>query len=359
MSDNIQIHGNFDGGNPQDTDAIIQTGGNAFTVRPFSEDGDANYKFRLDIKAINRSRFTHNIDLRIDWQEPRFNHLRDYVYLKNLSERDWTRHPLIAGTEDTAGSITLKPGETHITLNPSYNYADYLDLVNRIPMEGPVIKELVGKTSENRELWALKTRGTGSAVKKRIMLVARIHPYETAGSYCVEGIFGYLLRAAKDKSVQLTRLRNKEICIIPMANPDGVYNGLCKLTRLKGEDFSKSLNIEDRTTLLLMRAIDDFQPDTYCEFHNWMLPSFDGIYYLGRLQAWRFIKRIPSQKKFQKKWRFFVRRWLFPTAAHGFKKYCRERFGSTSLCVEYPWYLRSTEDMRMLGAQTLGSLCRL
>jgi hypothetical protein len=194
----------------------------------------------------------------------------------------------------------------------------------------------------------------GSAVNKRIMLVARVHPYETAGSYCVEGIVDYLLRS--DKSVQSTRLRNKEVCIVPMANPDGVYKGLCKLTGLLGTDFSKIVDLEDPTTLLIKKAIDEFKPNVYCEFHNWMLPKWDGIYYLSRLKAWRFKSKIPSQKRFEKKWRVFVRRGWLQTPAHGFKKYCGEKLDCTSLCVEYPWYLRSTDDMRRLGVQTLESL---
>jgi hypothetical protein len=59
---------------------------------------------------------------------------------------------LNAGKDDTAGKIELKPGETHITLNPKYDYADHLDLVSRIPRKGLVIKELVGKTTEEREI---------------------------------------------------------------------------------------------------------------------------------------------------------------------------------------------------------------
>lgn len=357
MADYFEITGNFDGGNPKDPKRIIQTGLNSFEIFPFSEDNDPNYKFRLDIKAVNRSSSEHHVDLHIDWQESRFNHLRNYVYLKNNSDGEWSRLTLAAGTADTSGRIGLKPGESHITLNPKYDYADYIDLVSRVPQKGCLVKELLGRTPEKREIWTLKTRNSGDVAKKRIMLVARIHPYETAGSYCTEGIVDHFLNSGK--STKYTWTRNCEVCIIPMANPDGVYNGLCKLTRLKGTDFSKIIDFEDPITLLVKKAIDNFKPDIYCEFHNWMLPELDGIYYLSRLQAWRFKKNIPSQKRFQKRWRVFVKNGLFATEAHGFKKYCREKYGSISMCVEYPWYLRDTTDMKVIGVQTLNSLVRL
>jgi len=357
MADYFEITGNFDGGNPKDQKRIIQTGLNSFDIAPFSEDGDPNYKFRLDIKVVNRSSSEQHVNLHIKWREPRFNHLRNFVYLKNDSDGGWSRLTLAAGIDDTTGRIRLKPGETHITLNPKYDYADYIDLVSRVPQEGGVVKELVGRTPEKREIWALKTRNSGDAAKKRIMLVARIHPYETSGSYCTEGIVDHLLNSGK--SINYTLTRNCEICIIPMANPDGVYNGLCKLTCVKGTDFSKILDFENPITLLMKKAIDDFKPDIYCEFHNWMLSELDGIYYLNRLQAWRFKKNMPSQKRFQKRWRVFVKNGWLATEAHGFKKYCREKFGSIGMCVEYPWYRRNASDMKRLGIQTLESLCRL
>ena len=60
MANKIQITGDFDGGNPKDPNSIIQTDSNSFTITPYSEDDDPNYKFRLDIKVFNHSSDTAN-----------------------------------------------------------------------------------------------------------------------------------------------------------------------------------------------------------------------------------------------------------------------------------------------------------
>ena len=178
---NIQILGNFDGGNPKDPASIIQTGSHSFTVIPFSEDNDPNYKFRLDIKVLNHSVDTIKLDLTIDWQETKFNPLRDYVYLKHVSDQDWMYVPMRVNGSKTEGQIDLRPGETYVGLHPKYSYGDYLRFVSAIEESELIKKEKIGLSAEGREIWMIKINSDG-AIRQRekpIMIVARIHPYET------------------------------------------------------------------------------------------------------------------------------------------------------------------------------------
>ena len=191
MRDTIQITGNFDGGNPKDPDSIIQTGPNSFTVIPFSEDNDPNYKFRLDIKVFNHTADIIKSDLSIDWQEPKFNPLRDYVYLKHVSDPDWTYVPMRVNGSKTEGQINFRPGETYVCLHPKYSYGDYLRFVSAIEESELIKKEKIGLSAEGREIWMVKIGGEIEHARKKIMLVSRIHPYETAGSYCIEGIVNH------------------------------------------------------------------------------------------------------------------------------------------------------------------------
>ena len=375
MCDTIQITGSFDGGNPKDPDSIIQTGPNSFTVIPFSEDNDPNYKFRLDIKVFNHTADIIKSNLSIDWQEPKFNPLRDYVYLKQASDPDWTYVPMRVNGTKTEGQLNFRPGETYVCLHPKYSYGDYLRFVSALEESELIKKEKIGLSAEGREIWMVKINSDGSYGngKKPIMIVARVHPYETSGSYCIEGIINHYLKTLSPFPFHISPIYKNlspftfhlsptyhlsPIYLIPMANPDGVFNGFCKRTGRNGLDVSKVLDFNDPTTATIRKGVDAVRPNIYCEFHNWMFKNTDGIYYLNRLQAWRFKRMFPSQKRFGKRWRTLYRMFFRKTAPVGFKKYCLEKFHSICIALEFPWFRRSADDMRRIGVHTAHTLAK-
>ena len=357
MSDCIHVIGDFDGGNPKDPNSIIQGDSDTFTIYPYSEDNDPNYKFRLDVQANNDVRETKRLHLFIEWKEPQFNHLRNYIYAKHEEEVDWTLYPMSVEDTGTWGDIDVEPGITHLCMHPKYNYQDYINFINKIPSNGIIKKELIGKTPEGRDLWLLKISNENPVPKKKILFVSRIHPYETSGSYCAEGITDYFLNEYQESSSDM--LSNAAIYLLPMANPDGVYNGLCKLTAPDGIDLSKQVDTRDSNSALLLKCIDEVRPDVYCEFHNWMFQELDGIYFFNMYQTRRFIRNMPSQKHFKKTWKPFFRKKIFSIIHHGFKKHCREKFGSVCVCLEYPWRYRKIDDMKRLGVDSLKALARI
>jgi len=356
MNNYIHIIGNFDGGNPKDPRSIIQTGSNDFTIIPYSEDNDPNYKFRLDVQVKNNSEEIRKLHLSIDWAEPQFNHLRNYIYAKHKEEVDWTLYPMSVEDTGTWGDIDVKPGVTHLCMHPKYNYMDYLDFIHCIPENDGIQKIKIGETPENREIYMIKISAGNSKPKKKILIVSRIHPYETAGSYCIEGIINHFLN---NLSLLTLNLSPFKIYLIPMANPDGVYNGLCKLSAPDGIDLSRQISDSDSISRLIRKAIDEIKPDIYCEFHNWMLHEYDGIYFLNLFQTRRFIRNLAFKKQFKKRWKIHLRQKIFSLSPHGFKKYCREKFGSICLCLEFPWRDRKIADMKRIGIDSLMALTKM
>jgi hypothetical protein len=144
-----------------------------------------------------------------------------------------------------------------------------------------------------------------------------------------------------------------------MANPDGVYNGLCKKTAIDGIDLSKENDEGNGMWQIIAELIDLVQPAVYCELHNWMFSDLDGIYFLNRMQARRFIRRMPAQNGFHKTWKPMLDKRLFAIRHQGLKQYCTNKFGTLSLCLEYPWRNRTVGDMKQLGIDTLRALASM
>jgi Zinc carboxypeptidase len=350
------IDGNFDGGNPKEKDRIVQNSANEIIVYPFSEDDDPNYKFRLDLKIQNPTQSAKNISLTVDWQTERYMEYRDYIFLKNPLKEEWSFIPgRVAGTKSLI-ELSLKPGESYLCLHPSYSYEDYLRFIESVQETEVLKKYFLGDSREGRKIWAIKISDPLAPAKENMVVVARVHPYETSGSYCAEGIVeSYRHPLAQEMEV----LKKYNIYLIPMISPDGVYHGFGKLTSWQGVDLSKNMDGNDPSCVLLKNLIDALKPAVYMEFHNWMFKNTDGIYYLSAMNSYRFIRWMPSQKKYEKVWKPMLHRKILSMSPLGFKKYCKDRYQSICACFEYPWFMRDLQAMKAMGRSTILAISKL
>ena len=92
----------------------------------------------------------------------------------------------------------------------------------------------IGHTVEGRELEIIRIGNP--KVSHRVLLRARAHPWESGGSWVVQGLIKRLLRDDKDSRRYLSRYC---VYIMPMANKDGVVRGRTRFNML-GRDLNRN-----------------------------------------------------------------------------------------------------------------------
>lgn len=139
----------------------------------------------------------------------------------------------------------LNHENTNLSLQPNYNYRDYLNLIHRISPGNLAEKELIGRTPSGRAIWSMRFCQTGAKPSEKLLTLCRVHPYETCGSqYCAHGLAELLKEPLIEKAQWI--LDVLDLYLIPMANPDGFYEGLCKLTWLSGINLSRQIDPSDK-----------------------------------------------------------------------------------------------------------------
>lgn len=344
----IELECGYDGANPQDAAAVKKLGEGRFRVAPFSEDGDANYKFALNVKAINPSRSDEALTLEIDWGTIAYMENRGFVYVGRGD--DWR---FVPGTVDgalTTVQLAIPPGETGIGLSPAYGLADHQAYLERLLPTTAFAREVIGQSDQGREIEAFRIGRGGTSV----LVIARLHPYETAASFCTEGLMTWLGSPGASREKILSDFH---FVIVPMPNPDGVYLGLCKRTGLTGSDLShEAVDRRDAPAQLLMDLIDDLQPAALLDIHGWMHLDEDGIGFVDETQQIRFVAEIQRHPLFQ------GNRWLGTNAtlranAGNPRLYAYRRYGTRAIDLSYRFPGRTVAQMRDVGAVSLRAFC--
>lgn len=348
----INIDNSFEGANPFHEDRIKKRGRNYYVVIPFCEDNTNNYKFRLDIKLIHNGKKGQWVDLNIDWQDDEFNCYRDILYIKN-GKSPWEPKRALTKNGRSLLKFELMPGVTYVGLSPKYSLEDLSAFMTQIPNGGFINKRIVGNTNKGKDIWLVSTVANRKNATK-LLFSARVHPYETAPSYIVEGLIEFLSKPQAKSFVD-----TYDIYILPMVCPDGVADGCCRLSSLEnGVDFARELDLNHDLTRTYLSIIDDIKPNLYVELHNWMLKQVDGMFYLNGFQAIKLLWGLKTNmpRYLQKNWEVGCRYKVFARKPYGLKQYCKEKHGAKVLTLEFPWYQRNIDVMRQIGSIILPSI---
>ncbi len=373
----VRIVVGFDGSCPHDLAGVKQEGPLRFRVLPswrsstgISEEA-VGRSTRLGFKVANAGSAAASVDLLIDWQyhdappkdRPSFASVEEYMSYRDFVVVRWPKsdkwRTMMVDVTDSVAHVRLDalPGETEIHWHPPYNYAQSERFVDSLRGHPLVEVEKIGESPEKRALWLLRITDSSPRPKKNFLIRSRVHAYESATSYNVEGMVRWLL---SDHAYAVAALREYAFYVIPMANPDGVHNGLGRLTAPQGINLSSIPYQPDPASLPLKQAIDRVRPAVAIDLHNWQNKHTDGLLGLDPTIRERFVRYMPDQLEFGKQWTIRDPKPLSPEVPEKelLRYYCERNFETVAVTFEFPWFARTTEDMRATGRRALWSLLR-
>lgn len=361
----ISILTGFDGSCPHWPEGVTRQDDRTFVLRPshrklpgVSEEAPGMGS-RFSTRIMNSDRKTLSVTIIADWETAARTCHHDLGYVRHGMEKEWTMIPGQRNGATVEYRLDVRPGVTHLGLYPEYNYEQCRKFIVNLKRRGVDIRA-IGQSREKRDLWLICLPSSNPAAVN-FLLQVRDHAYETAGSYCAEGVVDFLLSGDALSQYLCSKFN---VFIAPMTNPDGVYNGMSRLTWEKGADLNRVHTVADEAHTVLKHALDEVCPAVYMNIHNWTDKFMDGLLCNEQTVADLIRRHMPDDTLHYKHW--FVQTladWLnenkmttVPDKYESWKGYCREQFGAMAVCCEFPWFALDTAAMRKKGVQAFISL---
>lgn len=346
-----------EGSNPPRRSKIIPLAKNHWRVLPWLEYPEGTrvglYGFRADVLVRNRGKQDQMLRLEIRWHHDGkiLRKYLDYLY-QQIGEDRWRLCPGKVRGRSVHFALRIPPGRTWLSVNPAWHVAHHARWIKSLPKNRARVRK-IGVTTGGRPIHEILL---GDPRRPVLAIVARFHPYESAGSMKAIGVVEWLLGGS---AAARRLLRHYCVRVIPMANPDGVALGCARLTHPRGHDLNIDfLPRKDPTAGALKRWLDDGRPRLLLSFHNWMSKTHNGLYY----------RREPDRRAFLRAFDRRVwhgRRWLCIRMGADFKPgdpprqvlehYASDVLGALVYIVELPWFGWTPRLVRQGGVRAFRS----
>lgn len=360
----------FDGACPFSDEGVSLLNGGTFEVRPMwrpspgiSEENPECGGSRFSVKVENTTSETHIFECFINWEDKQQKRLRnhDCVHILMPGASEWKMYPAELEPPGARLKIKLPSGISHIDISPYYSYGMSIEHMKKKEGIHGAKYSSIGMSAEGREIPLLLIDDpSGWKNKTDMIFIARNHAYETAGSFCAEGMIDFLL--SDDELARYFRASFR-FHFLPMTNPDGVYNGMSRLTAPRGADLNRTLKQDDDAWRALKNYLDKVKPELLLNIHNWMSKNQDGLLANTQHFAEKFKSLMPDQHQDGKFWNvewteLFLEKARAETCKEeweSWKDYVRKEFGAIALTLEFPWFGRTVSSMRETGRTSLVS----
>jgi hypothetical protein len=357
----LQLLCGYEGSNPQEHHRIEWVDETTVRVAPASEDGDSNYKFAFDITLRNPSAHPIPLQLEVDWQEP------PEVGTLYMEDREFTFVHDSEGWREIRGQLAhdrvqfalgVLPGESRVCLHPPFGTPELNEFFEDVGRLEGAMRFTFGQTAEGRPMEAAVVPSLGPP-ELCLLVVGRLHPYESAGSYVAWGALD-LLGGEYGK-------QHREACtfiLVPLGNPDGVAHGLCKRTAWHdGVDLSAEGNGSNDSTACALRGLvagvaSGARRSILLDVHGWMNRE-DGIW-VYRQELAEAILGQTDGKLFPAGCRSTIRRLGEPDGETAdLRHYAAAAHGMDIVVTSTPWFGRRPRVMRQIGANVADAVLRV
>ncbi len=346
--------GGFLGANPQNITNIARTDEGSFIITPECEISSPAYKFRMDVDVINLTSKVIEVSLLIDWQEIKYHYLRNVLYVcTDNCGHNWKNYMgQTTGEGRYRFAIPIFPGRTKISASPRYLNSDVASLKAFCNKKPGILVSEHSAPSFIEPVWAFYLKKRPGEKRPLLLTVARCHPYETAGSFCLDGV---VRGAALSSSYRERLLERFDLCLIPLLATNGVAVGYCQMNGVgsPGIDVSREWSESDALCHVIKEVVKGYTIAGYLELHNWMHPDRDGIKYANRWFTWKYLNQMQMLGAETKRFRPCFRRGLFSSKAFGIMRWIKETSGAVCLALEYPWHNRTCSQMSELGMKSV------
>ncbi len=339
---------------------------------------------RFSTRLVNTGKLEQTVELVVDWDTlDRVEH-HDIGYIRHENAHEWAMIPGQRNGTCVEYNLKLAPGLTHLGLFPEYNVERLNGLITELKARGVCVK-IAGRSRESRPIWLIQFDSPNPKALS-FLIQTRDHAYETAGSYCAEGIANFL---ASDDPVAKYLLSKFNVYIMPMTNPDGVYNGMSQRTWERGPRMDNVFDIPDGALKTVKKVFDQTKPGAYLTIHNWTHKFNDGLLYGQHEAVAEAIRRfMPDDTAHYKHWDFRKMTYVnlkgmklvdmagcirrgddtsgldkLGSAVHTLSEllshwivYCEEIHGGIGLAMEFPWFSLNTADMRAKGQRAFTAM---